>query len=860
MAARHVIPLHHAASRDPAVAGAKGAALARMIEARLPVPSGFVVTAHAFERGAGGLLSEIEATFAGIDVADLDALEYAYRTARKRLERHDLPDAIVGAVHDAHDSMGAPAVAVRSSATAEDLPTASFAGQYDSFLNVLGPDEIIQRILHVWASLYSPRAVSYRRQRGMADGDVRMAVVVQELLPAEAAGVLFTRDPVTGDENRYVVNAALGMGEGVVAGEAPADRFGLHPESGAVLDLEIATKDYKVTLAAKGGLRRVKVRPKQQRAPALGEHHLAELARLATSVRGLFDGHQDIEFAVRDGSVHLLQARPVTAIDETPDFPIVWETPDDANHTWLLFRTGQRGALPMRRLEVDAQRAYSAGSRACFNATGSPLARNHITCFVNGFCYGRGPDVDEAKVTARLERISARARKYHDRGTSAWEAELWPQVEEVLRPLERFRPERASLKGLVAHLERAMRAYSRVLGDLHWRFAGANISNRLDWGAVYAELTGGPQVDAGAFLQAIENKTTRMIRSLRGLARIVQQDRTLRSIFAKRAYERLDDRRVRERPGVGRFNEGFRRLLRRHGRRTGRGFGSATAFDTPTWSMQPEQPLDMIAAYAELDLDRLDRLEAEARAERLRQTRRVRRMLSAAPERLARFERTLSQAQQDVCDMENHNHMMEQATGGAFREAIYWVGRRLVDEGRLDGPDDVLHFHVPELRRIASRRSPSDLREVVRERQAEHERRLGLQPPLNIGSGGSPPAAPFAIFDLPENVGLDGKVLRGVAGSRGRVLGKARVAPMTAQPPKVEKGAILVAVNAGPNWTPVFPLLGGLVLDQGAVFQHAALVAREYRIPAVIMTRDATSTIRDGQWITVDGDQGIVEL
>ncbi|MEX1253025.1 MAG: PEP/pyruvate-binding domain-containing protein [Dehalococcoidia bacterium] len=860
MTRRHVIPLHDTAAHDPAIAGAKGAALARMIKARLPVPAGFVVTAHAFERGTDGLLSEIEATFAGVDVADLDALEYAYRSARKRLERHELPDDIVGAVHDAHHSMGAPAVAVRSSATAEDLPTASFAGQYDSFLNVLGPAEILQRILHVWASLYSPRAVSYRRQRAIADGDVRMAVVVQELLPAEAAGVLFTRDPMTSDENRYVVNAALGMGEGVVAGEAPADRFGLHPESGAVLDREIATKDYKVTLARRGGLRRVKVRSKEQTAPALREQHLIELASLATSVRGLFEGHQDIEFAVRNGSVHLLQARPVTAVDETPDFPIVWEKPEDANHTWLLYRIPQRGAVPTRRLEQDALRAYYAGSRACFNATGSPLARNHIICFIDGFSYGRGPDVDEAKVAALLQRYGARAQKYYDRSTSIWEEELRPEVEEIVRELERFRPERASRKELVAHMESAMRAYSRVLGDLHWRFAGANISRRLDWGAVYTELTGEPQVDAGVFLQAIENKTTRMIRSLRGLARLVQQDRTLRSIFATRAYERLDDRRVRERPGVRRLNEGFRRLLKRHGRRTGRGFGSATLFDTPTWSMQPEQPLDMIAAYAELELDRLDRLEVEARAERLRQTRRVRRMLAADPTRLARFDRMLSQAQQEVCDMENHNHMMEQATGGAFRESIYFVGRRLVDEGRLDDPDDVLHFPVAELRRIASGRGPQDLRTIVRERQAEHERRLGLRPPLNIGSGGPPPAAPFAIFDLPEGVGLDGKVLRGVAGSRGRVLGKARVVPMTARPPKVEKGAILVAVNAGPNWTPVFPLLGGLVLDQGAVFQHAALVAREYRIPAVIMTRDATSTIRDGQWITVDGDQGIVEL
>jgi pyruvate,water dikinase len=855
-----VVPLHHAAARDPAVAGAKGAALARMIAAKLPVPGGFAVTTHAFERGTDGLLAEIGETFAGTDVADLDALDYAYRRVNRRLERHDLPDDIVSAVRDAHQSMGKPAVAVRSSANAEDLPDASFAGQYDSYLNVLSSDEILRRMLQVWASLYSPRAVSYRRSRNIADADVRMAVVVQELLPADAAGVLFTRDPVTSDEKRFVVNVALGMGEGVVAGEAPADTFALDAKSHAVLDRDIVAKEQQVTLSPRGGLRRTKVAARRRTSAAVSDRHLSDLAQLATSVRRLFDGHQDIEFAVRDGSVHLLQARPVTAVDGPADFQVAWEKPEDADHTWLLLAVAQRGPVPMRRLEQDAQRAYQAGARACFTATGSPLARNHIVCFVNGFCYSRGPDVDESKVTARQQRYGALARRYYRQGTSTWEAELAPLVDEALRPVQGFRPERAAMPELVAHMERAMRAFARVLGDLHWRLAGANIPNRLDWGAVYHELTGEPPVDAGVFLQAIDHKTTRMVRSMRTLARVVQQDRTLRNIFSKRDYGRLNDKRVRERPGVRRFNDAFRRFLRRHGRRTGRGFGSATGFDTPTWSMQPEQPLDMIAAYAELDLDQLDRLESEARAERLRQTRRVRRMLDGDVRRLARFDSALAQAHQQACDLENHNHMMEQATGGVFREAIYHVGRRLVDEGGIDAPDDVLHFHVAELRRIAAGRGSPDLRAVVADRQAEYERRSRMQPPQHIGSGGPPPAQPFSIFDLPDGVGLDGKLLRGVAGSRGRVRGKARVAPMTARPPKVEKGEVLVAVNAGPNWTPVFPLLGGLVLDQGAVFQHAALVAREYRIPAVIMTKDATSTIRNGQWVTVDGDQGIVEL
>jgi pyruvate,water dikinase len=853
------VTLDQAAARDPAVSGGKGAALARLVGANLPVPDGFVVTIQAFANGARELLPEIERLLAEVDPADLPAIERTCHEATERITGHHLPADIVGAVRGAFEGLGAPAVAVRSSASAEDLPDASFAGQYDSFLNVTSLDLVIERILHVWASLYSTRAVAYRRRQGIADAAVRMAVVVQRLLPAEAAGVLFTRDPVSGSEDQYVVNAALGLGEGVVGGEVAADRFGIDPRTGRVLSRDIASKEYMVALAPRGGLERVKVPAAQRSAPALSDRNLADLGGLARSVRELFGSHQDIEFAVVDGSVHLLQSRPVTGVAAAPEFAVVWERPEDASYTWLLRRIAERAVLPARRLEEDALRAYFEGSGICFEETGSPMARNHIACFVNGFCYARSPEIDEAEVSERLRRYGKRAEAYAERGSSLWEEELRPQVEEALRELGGFRPQRAALPELIRHLERTVGAYAHVLGDLHWRLAGS-VGMGVEWPAAYHEITGEPESDAGVFLQAIDNKTTRMIRWLRDLARLVQADSELQRIFAAGAYEQLDEPGVRTRPTVRRFRARFRNFLRRHGRRTGRGFGSATDFATPTWSMAPEQPLDLIAAYAGQDIGAMDRMETEARREREDATKRVRRQLAGDRERLARFELGRSKAVNQVRTMENHNHMMEQATGGALREAIYWLGRHLAGVGLLDDPDDVLHLSLSELRTIASGNGPTDLRALVRERTAEHEQRSRLQPPKSLGSGGPPPLDLERRFDPPKDAGRDGLLIRGVAGSRGRVTGPARVVPPTASPPQIEKGDILVAQNAGPNWTPIFPLLGGLVLDAGMVFQHAALVAREYRIPAVIMTRDATSAIRDGQTITVDGDQGIVEL
>ena len=197
--------------------------------------------------------------------------------------------------------------------------------------------------------------------------------------------------------------------------------------------------------------------------------------------------------------------------------------------------------------------------------------------------------------------------------------------------------------------------------------------------------------------------------------------------------------------------------------------------------------------------------------------------------------------------MEDHNHIMEQGVHGVLREAIHRLGQGLVRTGVLEQPDDILHLSMTEIGVAAGGGGRADLHPLVEERTSLREQRLRLWTPAFLGSGPPPPPDPrLALTEAPAYAGLEGQLLRGVGASPGRATGRARVASMQPAPPDVEKGDILVAFNAGPAWTPIFPLLGGLVLDAGAVFQHAALVAREYGIPTVIMTRDATKVIVDG--------------
>ena len=854
-----IFTLDHPAARLPGVAGGKGASLAKMRAAGLPVPQGFVVITEAFRLSGFALPDHLNQRLASADPLDLEALESLCSAARQAVSNLAVAGEVGSAVATAYEELGTDiAVSVRSSATVEDQPWASFAGQFDTFLNVVGYKSLLDRLLQVWASLYSTHAVAYMLRLGILHDSVRMAVVIQQQLQPQASGVLFTRDPVTGDGDKFLVNAAFGLGEGVVTGQVPSDSFTLDRKTLEIVSQTLSKKNAMVTPMPEGGIDRVEVPPEQQEVSALTDQQLVELGRLAHRVTQLFDGHQDIEFAVQSDAVHLLQARPVTGIEEAPPFPVFWEDPADADYTWA------RGpAVPGQgtvfRLQEDAIRAYSEGSRVCFQETGSSGALLHIVCFFNGYSYARSPAVDEDEVSRRQERYQALEQAYREQGTSLYEAEIRPVVEQALAELARFLPKKASLSALAQHLEHAFQVYGHVMGNLHWRMAAGH---RADWPSAYREITGESEVASGTLLQAIPNKTTQLVRWLRNLARLVQKDPDLSTIFRERSYHRLSEVPLRDRHAVRRFRARFRNLLRSYGLRNGSGFGSGVTFTTPTWNINPSQPLDLITAYAQQDLDALEQLEVEARRSRLRAKHRVRRLLANDRERLQRFDSELAMAMTTVKRMENHNHIMEQGAGGAMRDAIYWTGMGLVREGLLDHPFDVLHLSLAELKEIAKGQGPADLKALIKRRAEEFEERSRLRPPPTLGRSGPVPFAPnpLPMSDLPPNVGLDGLLLRGVGASPGKTTGLARVASVSPVPPKVNRGDILVAPNAGPAWTPIFPLLGGLVLDAGAVFQHAALVAREYGIPAVIMTRDATSVILDGQTIRVDADQGIVEL
>ena len=678
-----------------------------------------------------------------------------------------------------------------------------------------------------------------------------MAVVVQKQLQPDASGVLFTRDPVTG-ARRFVASASLGLGEGVVAGEAPADQLEIDPDTGRAVSSRIVSKDARVVSVPSGGIERVEVPESDRMAPALSESHIQELSEMARNLVSLFGRPQDIEFAIADNMVHLLQSRPITTLDPTND--VDWEGGLDRDYTWTLSQmTTTKG--PLYRLQLDSGLAYVDGLRQCYEETASGFSHSHIMHTVNDYVYMRAPDEDTASIAQRQQRHATKCRAYIDRGTTNYLEEMVPRIEQIHADLRRLRNAGTSIQARLTYLTACIDAAGLIMGHLHWCMIDRE--NRLDWPSGFHEITGEPAEDSDLFLQAIPNRTTRLIARLRSLARVVREDSTLASAFADGNFGMLESPEHRNSPNTKTFNRRFRAMMKDYGFRTGWGYGSSVGFENSTWNMAPTKPLELIASYAEQDIDRLEGIEARALRQRQSATRRIRRKLASDPERLEKFEFTRKRAQADVARMEDHNYLMEQSTVGQMREAMHEMGVSLVSAGLLDEPMDALHISLEELRQIAEGGGPADLRWLVRRRSEERVRLASLTPPPTLGKPGE-----VSPQETPESADANetGNVIRGRTASRGRVTGRARVLDAGEPPPKLQQGDILVTTNVGPDWTPFFPLLAGIVLDTGEIFQHPALVAREYRIPAVFQTRVGTTRIQEGQRITVDGDAGVVEL
>lgn len=850
-----IIELDNPLALDSSIVGSKAASVADLIKQGATVPAGFVIPASLFTEFVAPAQEKISKILSEVDI---EVVASAFSAA----------DSIAGILNDSATPVGLTeaietrvsptptGLAVRSSATAEDLEGASFAGMYDTFLDSTDAKSVLKRISDVWGSYYTGRAISYRQRQRIPHESGSMAVLVMELVNADAGGVLFTRDPRDGTD-QILINAALGLGEGVVSGEAQADSFTLNSETLEITNRNVLDKEVMLVRGTSGSTNSMPVPADKRSTPALTDAQLKATAAAALKIKQASGNDRDIEFAVLGDTVHVLQSRPVTTGEKkVTDFPVEWDDPEDKKLYWTT-----RGNEPILPLVIDYNIMSGIAEKRSVDFTGQYMGRNNLRKLANGYMYSAESPRDPEELKSLNFKHHMMGRRHLEKGSTYFYEVVEPELKKNLAEIEAARPDdNAPINDHVVNLRRAMQLAADHQSDLHWR-CWAGFKTKDDLIKLFAEITGRPEVEASDLILGIDHMTARLSGRMIAMSKLIKSDPWLTEIFETRNYDTLFARGNGNRPAVARFRARFRSFMKIWGRRNGIGYGTAWKPTDPSWNMKPEIPLDSIGSYVRQDLDQAGRSHAELVAKRKAAIAAVRKKIGRNTKLRKKFDFELYRGTHHVKMMENHNYLIEQCSFGEYRESIDRAGRALTRNGWIDTPNDIYYLRLAQLEAASDTDDYSGLKTLVIEAKQEASENSKLTRPDFIGT--KPPEADKDSEEEKPLRGIsdDGQTIHGEPSSAGSFTGVARVViTRTSTPPDIRKGEILVTENTGPDWVPVFPLLGGLILDGGDNFQHASLIAREYGVPCVIQTKDATAKIADGQLVSLDGTAGTVTL
>jgi pyruvate,water dikinase len=849
--------------------GGKGAALARLAAAGLPVPAGCQLTTAAYRRfvAFNDLQAVIAGALADVSTDDPAGLERAAATIRARFEAGTLPDELAAAIRQAYARLGddQTAVAVRSSATAEDLPGLSFAGQQESYLNVRGEAALLEAVRRCWGSLWTARAIAYRQRMGVGQQAVTMGVVVQVMVPAEVAGVLFTANPTSGDRDELVINASFGLGEAIVAGRVTPDSYVLERDSLEPKNVVLGSKELQIVPAAGGQGTAEQAVPASRRAEqALALPLLRELAGLGLRVEALAGGvPQDVEWAVADGRCWLLQARPITSLPPSPLRDVRWEPPSPGSG-WIRRQVVEHMPEPLSPLfeELYVREGLERSIDVVVDQLGmrsliDDIMERPFFAVVNGYAYMRADVKTGWRFALALVRAYLVALPWFvRRGVAIWRDEGLPTYLAAVERWRRVDPTTASDETLLRGVRELAWADAHYWYPAAIAIGLAKVTDQLlDW--FLGVAAPGRRLTSGLFLRGLPSKVLEAEAALEAIADQIRRSDELRSVVAASPAERLPERLASTAEGPS-VLEALEAYLERYGHQI-----YSLDFAVPVQADDPRSVLASLKAMALGPKRDVQARQAELARERDWQVARTARALGPLRGRI--FRRLLGWAYRFGPYREEALFYLGLAWR-PLRSMALELGRRLTAAGSLERPDDVFYLESVELAEASLARAGGqarpDLQRLARERRALREARKRLHPP-----GAVPPSFRFRIgsFDLSsrlaqrENLG-GGATLEGFAVSPGRVTAPASVILSPADFGQMAPGSILVCPTTTPAWTPLFAQARGLVTDIGGILAHGSIVAREYGIPAVMGTGTATQRIANGQQITVDGDLGTVTL
>ncbi len=888
---------------DTSIVGGKGANLGALTHAGVQVPPGFCVTTRAYELFTAQL-PDSDARFAELETLDGNNVEAARQAAermRAALDKLPVPTEVADAVRTSWHSLGADdPLAVRSSATAEDLPGASFAGQQDTYLNIRGEAALLDAVRRCWISLFTDRAVLYRARNGFGHRDVGLAVVVQKLIDPDVSGILFTADPVNGNRHIASIDAGFGLGEALVSGLIEADLYRVAKrEAGGekrespprILSARAGDKKFAIRSVPGGGTREEPLPESMRKARALNDEQVLALVDLGERVEKFYKGvPQDIEWCIAGGQIFVVQARPITSLFPIPQSPeadgglrvflsfghvqmMLDAMPRLAIEVWRLFIPAGKDHLPRvsdppklsayllpaaSRIFIDVtpilrvRRArdgflrvmslmYTELGRAVKALTDRPEFNTHRG---NPFSLATavfaivGPIIRRLPVIILTGDPLARARRF-DAAVEAIPAAA----------AERIRS-RQSLSERVKQCAVEMNSAFGALRPFLAVMAAGMLAHRLIARAARGDWARDVRGEVDNLLRGLPgNVTTEMDLAVGDLTDLVRTNRQLAAALDGRPWPEARRTLVDLDHGEE-FIAAFDKFLDRYGVR---GAGEVD-ISRPRWRDDPSLLLRVIAGGVSGEVGAHRRQHrAQVEIGNTAQTR----LVAAArrgPMGIARgwWISRLCRVARAGLGLREHPKFAIVRLMGVVRPEVIAAGEELVSRGQIADANHVWHLGIFELS-DAIDNSKTDLHQEIHSRVEQFKRDKTRRPPIAISSDGEIPS----LAD--DREGIPANALPGTAASAGVAEGIARVIT-DPQREVLQAGEILVAPFTDPGWTPLFVHAAGVVTEVGGLMTHGAVVAREYGIPAVVSVALATEKIHTGQRIRVDGSRGFVEL
>lgn len=858
-----------------AAVGGKGANLGELTRIDgIQVPSGFCVTTDAFKEILAQMpgINELVNQLSLLTAEELGVIGPLSRKIRRMIEGVSIPEDIAEAVANGLKAFGIKdAFAVRSSATAEDMPTASFAGQQDTYLNIIGHQAIMIHTRKCWASLFTERAVIYRIQNGFDHRKVQMAVVVQQMVFAQAAGILFTADPVTSNRKVVSIDAGFGLGEALVSGVVNADNYKV--ANGRVIDKKIAAKKIAINAVTEGGTDQHAIPPDLQKVQVLTDEQIVRLARIGRSIEGYFGRPQDIEWCLADNTFHIVQSRPITTLYPIP----AGQDSENAG-------TGPRVYLSVghQQMMTDAMKPlglslwqlptmYEAGSRLFVNVTpmlASPAGRHTIINVLGRF----DPLVKDALRTI-VERSDFAPMFPHDnkeQPDSSGETKSNPTtppyqalndydpavVDELIR---RSESALADLKRQIQH-HSGVALLDFVMDDI--QRLRKRIADPLNMGVIMTAMNAavwinekmeewlGEKAAADTLSQSVANNVT----SQMGLDLLAVSDMirpfpdVINYLQGAKADNFLDELPAYE--GGHQALDAINAFLEKYGMRC----PGEIDITRPRWREEPNMLLPVI-------LSNIKNVKQGACSQKFDQGLKEARMkeqdllkrLNGLPngEQKAKETKRMIDLLRNLSGYREYPKYHMISSYFIYKQALLKEAELLRQAGIIYATEDIYYLTFDELREAIQTHQVSA--SLIRQRKDEYKRNEKLSPPRVITSDGEIVSGKYNRKHLPADA------LVGLGVSSGVIEGPARIV-LTMETADFEEGDILVTTFTDPSWTPLFLAIKGLVTEVGGFMTHGAVIAREYGLPAVVGIENATTLIKDGQRIRVHGTEGYVEL